>query len=506
MTYYQRRQLAEADLPKRHTHRCYGNLCLRHESSHVRKQLRQMVLEHFAGLPHSKKMGTDMDSLLNKITRAGWVLYSSITWGVPNVIDTIISLVSATWALIELGYLPYFPYAVCAFAGFYVLYYKPRKELLGTLRNQRKEEEKVIDNTRSFALAQLQEGESTPDAIAQLFEKEEHYDNQFDVQWEKIASAVSNITLMVAGSALSITIPSNFWAVKTVLDNMVSAISCTTHFVNNLSARGKDWDSIAEWYADNKDVIPDPKQKPLPAKGLRLTVNATKGECTVKGGISVPRGKVTILRGPSGCGKTVAINAVSGRDEGADTRQYMRKFLVCTQKSRDNLPTKGTSIQQIFDGAPADYIRPLLNIVQLSSRFHDLDTPYEQISGGERMRLAVALEMYNCIKKGCQVLVLDEPEQGLDHDNQIAMLNGVIHWCKTKKITLLMVYHGNALDILSLEGVDTVWEFDKLPTHTQICEQPFAEYAAQQLQICEQLFAAYAAQQREEARKLFRLD
>jgi len=184
----------------------------------------------------------------------------------------------------------------------------------------------------------------------------------------------------------------------------------------------------------------------------------------------------TCLLAPSGVGKTVAIDAISGKDDGAGTRKFVDCFLVCTQTSRDNLPRKGMTIREVFAGEPDDQLlKRLLTIVQMSGRFSSYDEPYEGLSGGERMRVAVALAMYQCWRERKQVLVLDEPEQGLDAECQTTMLNQVIQWCKTNGKTLLMVCHGNALDVVQLRGIDVAWKFAK-NRYTMVMEQCFPEY------------------------------
>jgi len=442
----------------------------------LRRKLRQEVLLHFQQCPNSVKKAEDMDALTQKITSAGWVLLSSLNWGIPSLADSAVSIFSAIWALVTFGYGHLIPLVAAIFAVYYVVYLRPKQQCLADIRKDRKELQKANDHKRKFVYASFQDGRATQKDISLLERPIEDKDQSFDIRWEEISWSISMVSSVMATMCLSQTSTQLFWATNTVLSEMVSAISGLAHFLNHLSARGKDWDNLAEWYKEHSNLVADPHQKPFPSSGLHIKLNTKQGKCVVKGRLSIKKGNAYMLVGPSGVGKTVALDAISGKDEGVRTRQFADCFLVCTQTSRDNLPRKGMTIREVFAGEQDDQLlKRLLTIVQMSERFSSYDEPYDGLSGGERMRVAVALAMYQCWSERKTVLVLDEPEQGLDAECQTTMLNQVIQWCKTSGKTLLMVYHGNALDVVQLRGIDVAWKFAR-NGHTTVMEQGFSDY------------------------------
>jgi ATPase subunit of ABC transporter with duplicated ATPase domains len=84
------------------------------------------------------------------------------------------------------------------------------------------------------------------------------------------------------------------------------------------------------------------------------------------------------------------------------------------------------------------------------------------VGGGERKRLSLFYTIWNMTKRDKEVLILDEPEQGLDEDIRVKIIQNIF----TLNKTMMLVYHGSKLDLLSLKFTK-VWEFKRDSVNTR---------------------------------------
>lgn len=153
--------------------------------------------------------------------------------------------------------------------------------------------------------------------------------------------------------------------------------------------------------------------------------------------LSVDRGEIVALIGPSGCGKTTLLNIISGlvlpdsgKVEGGDARLgYM------FQKAR-LLPwrTVYQNIALVREDAPREETNRLIQAVGLEG-FEDYYP--SQLSGGMAKRCALARAFHY---QG-DILLMDEPFQGLDYGIRMEMLSMLIAIWKQKKQGILLVTH-----------------------------------------------------------------
>lgn len=151
---------------------------------------------------------------------------------------------------------------------------------------------------------------------------------------------------------------------------------------------------------------------------------------TLLAGVSglVRRGEVCFVMGPSGSGKTTLLDALCDRTPRGSSRGSLyvrRSHLCCKYVPNDPEFSAALTVLQTMDFAAAHYVKhqtqekknslvqSLLQSLGLwerrSSRVGD-GRLIRGLSGGERRRLAVAVEMLS----QPEVLLLDEPTTGLD--------------------------------------------------------------------------------------------
>ena len=153
--------------------------------------------------------------------------------------------------------------------------------------------------------------------------------------------------------------------------------------------------------------------------------------------LTLSRGEIVALIGPSGCGKTTLLNIISGLTapdagtvEGADGRlSYMFQ-------SARLLPwrTVEENIRLVREDAPAEEVRSLITAVGLEGfeRYYP-----GQLSGGMARRCALARAFHF----GGEILLMDEPFQGLDYGIRMEMLSMLLSIWQRERPGVLFVTH-----------------------------------------------------------------
>lgn len=162
---------------------------------------------------------------------------------------------------------------------------------------------------------------------------------------------------------------------------------------------------------------------------------------------------LTVFLGPSGCGKTTVLRMLNkmisptegyilynGKDlKQLDSVEHRRNVMMLSQipamfegTIKDNL-TIAFRFQE--KDIPGDVeLGKILEKVQLTKEF---DTAVNQLSGGEKQRLALG-RVFLCDPS---VFILDEPSSALDFEAEDAIIKMVAEDIQTKDKSVVMVTH-----------------------------------------------------------------
>jgi len=461
----------------------------------IKRLFRRLALDHFGHLPYVARKKTEMQPFAATIQQAAYVIETSLTWGIPTLIDGIVSLVSVIWAVCSFGYWFLLPIMALIYAIFWRMHLQMQTTTLKDLRQQRKLVEKNIDAISEFRLNELVLCRGNADTIEQLNLPKEELEMQFNQGWEMISSSIVFVALLVAATGLyPIFEPVRFFAAKVVFDRLTGATTMLAHFGNYLSSRGKDFDKFVEWYDNHKDLERDAPQLCIPKDGMTATVDVKLDDLRIstQTPLTIKLSDCVMLRGQSGCGKTQTLNALQGLIGGAllsnaTAKNFTQQFEYCNQQTREWLPSSVISLRKMLsDECDTNLIRELVDVAGLRSKFPSpasYDEEMENFSGGERMRLAIIYTLWGCTRNNRSIIVLDEPEQGLDEECRTTLLKNVCQWAKRNSKALLVVFHGSALDVWNLRcDFDWTWKFSQSNMHTTIEQLPFSEFAQQERQ------------------------
>lgn len=130
------------------------------------------------------------------------------------------------------------------------------------------------------------------------------------------------------------------------------------------------------------------------------------------------------------------------------------------QDIRDSIPFNDISIKDLFSRYDDNDIKDILCVVGLSKWLtvtmnNDLSKQIQnKISGGQKTLFCLALSLIEAVDK--QMLILDEPEQGLDMELIPDMLANVFEWIISKNPELRIIFISHLCDCV----------VSKLPKHS----------------------------------------
>lgn len=150
-------------------------------------------------------------------------------------------------------------------------------------------------------------------------------------------------------------------------------------------------------------------------------------------------GRILTLLGPNGAGKSTLVRVVLGLiapSAGKLDRPTGLRIGYVPQKLHldSTLPLTVERFMRLRPGVKKADILPALKRVQAA---HLLEYPLQKLSGGETQRVLLARALLN----NPQLLVLDEPTQGVDVNGQVALYDLIDQLRRELNCGVLMVSH-----------------------------------------------------------------
>lgn len=155
--------------------------------------------------------------------------------------------------------------------------------------------------------------------------------------------------------------------------------------------------------------------------------------------LNLKPGRILTLLGPNGAGKSTLVRVVLGLvtpSEGRVIREKQLRIGYVPQKLHldATLPLTVKRFLRLHPSTRKEDILPALKRVQAG---HLQDAPMQKLSGGETQRVLLARALLN----KPQLLVLDEPTQGVDVNGQVALYDLINQLRQELNCAVLMVSH-----------------------------------------------------------------
>jgi len=155
--------------------------------------------------------------------------------------------------------------------------------------------------------------------------------------------------------------------------------------------------------------------------------------------LTLQPGRILTLLGPNGAGKSTLVRVVLGLlpvSGGTVERDRDLRIGYVPQKLHIDatLPLSVERFMRLRPGVRKVDVLPALKRVQAG---HLLNSPLQKLSGGETQRVLLARALLN----QPQLLVLDEPTQGVDVNGQVALYDLINQLRNELNCAVLMVSH-----------------------------------------------------------------
>ena len=189
----------------------------------------------------------------------------------------------------------------------------------------------------------------------------------------------------------------------------------------------------------------------------------------------IPRGAIVGIIGPNGAGKTTLFRMITGQEkpDSGTIRIGETVDLGYVDQTRDELDSDKTIWQEISDGLDMITLGKKefpsrAYVGQFNFKGTDQQKKVGQLSGGERNRVHLA----KMLRKGANVILLDEPTNDLDVDTLRSLEEGIMNypgcvlvtshdrWFLDRLATHILAYEGDS-KIVWFEGNFEEYEKDK---------------------------------------------
>lgn len=226
---------------------------------------------------------------------------------------------------------------------------------------------------------------------------------------------------------------------------------------------------MQEMYGEIAEVM-------IEARGVTRSFPLGNGEdiLVLKGiDLTIPAGKLTILKGRSGSGKTTLLNILSALDTPSGGTVYLKDKEIGAAPEREREQLRRLEMGYIFqavalipvmnayenvefelrlseyEGDREERAKECLGMVGLKKRM--LHMPGE-LSGGEQQRVAIA----RAVAHKPKVIFADEPTGALDTNTGLAVMRLFKELIEKEGITIVMTTHDTNL----MELGDVVYELE----------------------------------------------
>jgi ABC-type multidrug transport system ATPase subunit len=442
-------------------------------------------LEKYKLLPQADKDAHSIQIVTSKFFDAADAVSNRFAWGLCVLIELVTSLfgigymfvmVEQSWIMISF---------LVGYGLFYWFFLRHKADELQKIQTDTMEQRIFVGSVRRMWCERLETHRYAIDEISITLAESAKCDQIITIAWNNL-SRMQNIPNCIMLIVIVLYVPAEKYVpIYLAFSKFEGAITQLSSFMNQLKVYECSISAATKTF-ENVELKEPPLQQRIPA-----TLEISSNGWLDMNGLIINQGDKIIVKGPSGAGKTSLFRMLRGIAEGIDgiNGQYHNAMTYTVQGSkaelnemsiRDYFRRKTTKhCQEITDtsrnkqiisgstyGAAStstgcsfadNKIKEFLEIVCLTdwSKDKTLDEPVKsRYSGGEQSRLYLAEMLCNAEMNGSQMLLLDEPDQGVDRATANSMLKNI--FAKFSKCTIMVIGHNIDFDSCGL--FNQVWE------------------------------------------------
>ena len=411
-----------------------------HKISNLRLHYKQSCFNKYKNLSHDSKEKINEKTFNEKADRAWNSIMSVITHGIPRMINITKSVYLVIMSFCMVGEINRIIIVSVFYLFYYLIVFRRMAICRMNINNKFRKNRKKTEAELLFKLPFFKYNQVEIEDIMSIFTRGNKLYNEWD---ESDAYFQSSLSLQ-----------NNIGIAFIVINNELSSIALLITVFKDFNDSIIELINFADWFQSlNNDFLtyeeqfnglielPLPFQHDLPADGIIIdNIDINRGHFHMKSKVNIQltSGRRILIQGPSGGGKSTFMEGILGKIKGVhltnniDPIHYQSKFIEMYQKIRDSLPTSNITIREIFFGATDDIIKECLSLVGLT-KYDNYDCDLnDEVSGGEKQRLCIAIQLYRIIKTNNQYIIMDEPEQGSDPKLAYDMIYKILEHFKDK--------------------------------------------------------------------------
>jgi zinc transport system ATP-binding protein len=208
---------------------------------------------------------------------------------------------------------------------------------------------------------------------------------------------------------------------------MTATRPCSLKFIRFTTSAASDW----------LGAMQHPDELLIAAEGLEKSYAHTRVLTNVS--LNLAPGKIVTVIGPNGSGKTTLLKLLLGLekpDMGKITRKPRLKVGYVPQRLTID-PVLPLTVEWFLNLSAKGNQWELLELAEETGITHTLKKPLQAVSGGELQRILIT----RALLCNPELLVLDEPAQGVDVNGQAMLYDMIAHVSRRRGLSVLMVSH-----------------------------------------------------------------
>lgn len=454
--------------------------------------IKNILLEYDMLTIESKEtFGTDI--LLRKTSGIKWGVAYWIEHGFPTFFYITSSIYLSIYTFYITGMIGTLIGLVCVNAILYKYVKRHIDERQSKIWNENNKKRDKISALMNLYMAQYAYGQRELDSVMKIVADDCHIKTIFDKtrNEQRLFTSMLNECCMTIILLLS---PSQYILIFITVTLQFTGTMNSIFSVMNANTQFEvDWKNLRNEFEKSKKKIETPEQYNLGYGYSIMKYSLTKPNfnLNMRSIVDIGIGKTLLVQGASGSGKTTFLKGVFGMCEDAKVtlsndrfpNNYLASIALMYQSIKENIKIPNLTLRDLFNGSTncelieqvlehacvgnwvdrlkskvknstSDYLIDIDNIEQKNGDYVSIHIKYEKkshdawldinlgeigtLSGGEKTRLILAMQLYDVIVKNKSILILDEPEQGSDPPIAYKLLKNVTKFYSDKAMIVII--------------------------------------------------------------------